>query len=297
MLVDVKRCAAVVAAAECGTMSAAAKKLGYTPSGIIRLVDSLEEELGFSVLVRKTTGVELTPEGRRMLPLFEQITAADEQVRQTAARIRGMSEGAIVIGVQSNVASYWLPDVLADFQTRYPNLQVRVVEEGTDQLRRLLEQRRIDCMVFYEGHAKLDWIRLGRCELVAWVPAVSHLAQNSSVLLAELQGEPFIRIHPADETYEEKILREKSVEPNVRFATDDTFTAFRMVSAGLGCTLCMGGIADGFEGDVRVMPLSPQRFFEFGIATLPGSVFSPAMEEFVSVAQEHAGDWPILSEA
>ena len=43
---DVKRCAAVVAAAECGTMSAAAKKLGYTPSGIIRLVDSLEEELG-----------------------------------------------------------------------------------------------------------------------------------------------------------------------------------------------------------------------------------------------------------
>ena len=96
---DVKRCAAVVAAAECGTMSAAAKKLGYTPSGIIRLVDSLEEELGFSVLVRKTTGVELTPEGRRMLPLFEQITAADEQVRQTAARIRGMSEGAIVIGV------------------------------------------------------------------------------------------------------------------------------------------------------------------------------------------------------
>ena len=231
-----------------------------------------------------------------MLPLFEQITAADEQVRQTAARIRGMSEGAIVIGVQSNVASYWLPDVLCDFQTRYPNLQVRVVEEGTDQLRRLLEQRRIDCMVFYEGHAKLDWIRLGRCELVAWVPATSHLAQNSSVLLAELQGEPFIRIHPADETYEEKILREKSVEPNVRFATDDTFTAFRMVSAGLGCTLCMGGIADGFEGDVRVMPLSPQRFFEFGIATLPGSVFSPAMEEFVSVAQEHAGDWPILSE-
>ena len=125
---DVKRCAAVVAAAECGTMSAAAKKLGYTPSGIIRLVDSLEEELGFSVLVRKTTGVELTPEGRRMLPLFEQITAADEQVRQTAARIRGMSEGAIVIGVQSNVASYWLPDVLRDFQARYPNLQVRVVE-------------------------------------------------------------------------------------------------------------------------------------------------------------------------
>ena len=293
---DVKRCAAVVAAAECGTMSAAAKKLGYTPSGIIRLVDSLEEELGFSVLVRKTTGVELTPEGRRMIPLFKQITATDEQVRQTAARIRGMSEGAFVSGAQSNVASYWLPEVLRDFQQRYPNLQVRVVEEGTDQLRRLLEQRRIDCMVFYEGHEKLDWIPLGRCELVAWVPEQSALAENSSVLLAELQGEPFIRIHPADETYEEKILREKSVEPNVRFATDDTYTAFRMVGAGVGCTLCMGGIADGFTGDVRVMPLSPQRFFEYGIATLPGSAFSPAMEEFVGVARAHAGDWPILTE-
>ena len=294
---DVKRCAALVAAAECGTMSAAAKRLGYTPSGIIRLVDSLEAELGFSLLVRKSTGVELTPEGRRMLPLFKQITATDEQVRQTAARIRGMSEGAVVIGVQPNAASYWLPDVLRDFKARYPGLQVRVVEEGTDRLRSLLEQRRVDCMVFYEDHERLDWIPLGRCELVAWVPAASRLAAQASMALSELQGEPFIRIHPADETYEEKILREKDVEPNVRFATDDTFTAFRMVGAGLGCTLCMGGIADGFSGAVRVMPLAPQRFFEYGIATLPGSAFSPAMEEFVNVARAHAGDWPILSEA
>ncbi len=40
--------------------------------------------------------------------------------------------------------------------------------------------------------------------------------------------------------------------------------------------------------------LPPQRFFEYGIATIPGSAFSPAMEERVCVPKQRAGDRPIL---
>ena len=40
--VDIKRCEAFVAAVDNGSMSGAAKQLGYTPSGIIRLINALE---------------------------------------------------------------------------------------------------------------------------------------------------------------------------------------------------------------------------------------------------------------
>lgn len=293
---DVKRCAAVVAAAECGTMSAAAKQLGYTPSGIIRLVDALEDELGFAVLVRKTTGVDLTPEGRRMLPLFKEFAEKDEQVRQTAARIRGMAEGFLTIGASYNVAAYWLPPVLAAFGERYPNVKVNVVATGIERLKELLDEHSVDCAVFHDDHDRLNWTPLGRCELVAWVPLSNPLAQNPSLLLTELEGEPFVRIHPADDTYEERLLRDRGIVPDIRFVTDDLLTAFRMVEAGLGCSLCMGGVADDFKGDVKVMPLSPQKFREYGIATVPGAIVSPSVGEFIEIAQEHAGDWPTMEE-
>ena len=43
-------------------MTRAAEKLKYSQSGVSHLISSLEEELGFPLLIRSKTGVQLTPE-------------------------------------------------------------------------------------------------------------------------------------------------------------------------------------------------------------------------------------------
>lgn len=65
---DTHKYKALLKAMESGSISAAAQELGYSPSGLNRLLDSLEKELGFTVLDRTPQGVVLTSEGRGLLP-------------------------------------------------------------------------------------------------------------------------------------------------------------------------------------------------------------------------------------
>ena len=291
-MMDIKRCAAFVAAVETKSMSGAAKQLGYTPSGIIRLINALESELGFPLLDRSSTGVSATAEGAKMLPILKEICRLDDLAQQTSARIRGLAEGTLTIGVIFSLASEWLPPVIDAYQKRFPGVNVNIVGGSDVVLREKLDQHAIDCAIFHGDHSKLDWIPLGRQELMAWEPLGSPLNRHSELLLAELDGQPFIRIHPEGETFAERLLRERGIEPDFRFTANDCYTAYSMVSAGLGFTLCCDGISDRWEGDVVVRPLSPRQFLEFGIAVQPVPGLSPAVEEFIAIAKTFANVWP-----
>ena len=288
---DIKRYEAFVAAAKSGSMSAAAKQLGYTPSGIIRLINALEGELGFPVLTRHTTGVELTAEGARMLPLLEKMTQLDEQVEQTSARIRGLAEGELSIGCLSTLANFWLPAVIKRYQEKFPNVRVNVVGGSNARQLELLETSRIDCCLCHGPFDHYDWVPLGKQEIVVWTQPGSKLARHPEVLVAELDGEPFIMTNPDDDSLFEELLYTKGIEPDWRFTTTGWRVTYSLVEAGLGSSLCSGGIAEYARGNVVALPLSPARYLEFGISLPAGP--SPAVEEFVEVAKSFKGRWPV----
>ena len=64
------KCEAFLAAAELGSLTATAELLGYTQSGVTRMIGTLEEELGFPLFLRSKKGVQLTENGKLMLPLL-----------------------------------------------------------------------------------------------------------------------------------------------------------------------------------------------------------------------------------
>ncbi|MBP1557568.1 MAG: LysR family transcriptional regulator, partial [Oscillospiraceae bacterium] len=64
---DLEKYKALLTAIDEGSLSAAAKKLDYTPSGISRMITALEEENGFRLLKRKHEGVIPTEECNLML--------------------------------------------------------------------------------------------------------------------------------------------------------------------------------------------------------------------------------------
>ena len=302
---NLNRYEAVVAAIDTASMSGAAKQLGYTPSGIIRLVNALEEDLGFPLLARNSTGVAPTPEGKKLLPLFRRMLATDAQVQQTSARIRGLAEGNLTIGALFSVASTWLPHVIAQYQKKFDGVSVNVVSGSNVHLLELLENHAIDCAIMHETRSKVSWTRLGTQELVAWLPHGHSLAKHASLLLVEFDGKPYVRIHTEGETFAEKLMRQRHIEPDVRFTTTNPYTAYSMVRAGLGVSICCNALAEIWNAPasraankaknalrVHTRPLSPQQFIDFGVVTLPTHELSPAVEEFISTALTYADTWP-----
>ena len=59
------KCEAFLAAAELGSLTATAELLGYTQSGVTRMIGTLEEELGFPLFLRSKKGVQLTENGNQ----------------------------------------------------------------------------------------------------------------------------------------------------------------------------------------------------------------------------------------
>ena len=291
---DIRRYEAFVSAARNGTMSAAAKQLGYTPSGIIRLINALEDEVGFPVLVRSSTGVEPTLEGQRLLPIYERIIELEEQAQHASERIRGLSEGTLTVGSLASLASFWLPAVLQDYMALYPEVHVNVVGGSNARQFELLADHRIDCCLCHEGARRsgVDWVPLGRHEVVVWLHKSSPLTKHDSVLVAELDGKPFIATNPDDGSLFDDLMLSRGIEPDFRYSTSGWDATYAMVAAGLGCSVCGDGIAELQGGDVVAKSFSPRRYLEFGIATLPGNGLSPALEEFIAIAKRYKDIWP-----
>lgn len=94
---------ALLKAAERGSITAAAYELGYSPSGLTRSLDSLEKDLGISLLYRTPQGVSLTPEGERLLPGIREMLYGEQRITEEAASLQGLTEGELVIGSYSIV--------------------------------------------------------------------------------------------------------------------------------------------------------------------------------------------------
>ena len=95
---DTEKCAALLCALEEGTLARAADRLGYTPSGISRMIAALEEDVGFPLLYRGRGGVSATGECETLLPALRQMVYQAESCRQTAASLRGLEQGSITVG-------------------------------------------------------------------------------------------------------------------------------------------------------------------------------------------------------
>lgn len=79
---ETKKWEALLTAVELGSFTRAAEKLGCTQSGLTHMMNSLEGEVGFPLLVRDRYGVRLTTAGERLLP-------AVRELLQTERRLEG----------------------------------------------------------------------------------------------------------------------------------------------------------------------------------------------------------------
>ena len=124
---NIRKYEAFVRAVELGSLSKAAEELGYTQSGISHMMQSLEDEVGFPLMVRTSAGILPNTEGEMLLPIIRQLLRTNESLEQNIAKIKGADIGCIRIAAYPSVATYWLPGIIALFQKDYPNVEIQII--------------------------------------------------------------------------------------------------------------------------------------------------------------------------
>jgi len=118
---------AFLAAADEGSLSAAARVLGQTQPTLSRQITALEEDLGVLLLERGTRGLTLTESG---LALLEHVRAMGQAAAQVSLAATGQSksvDGHVTITTTNAFATYHLPRMLKRVREEAPLLQVTLV--------------------------------------------------------------------------------------------------------------------------------------------------------------------------
>jgi DNA-binding transcriptional LysR family regulator len=120
--------AALVAAAESGSLRQAAEKMRLSQPALSRSIHELEREIGAKLLDRTARGVEATVYGKALIMRSKIIDSELRQARDDIAHLRAATHGDLRIGATPVAAFSLLPIVLARFKKTRPQLRVTVID-------------------------------------------------------------------------------------------------------------------------------------------------------------------------
>ena len=279
---DTDKYKALICAIDTGSLTAAAEKLGYTPSGISRSVATVEEQLGFPLLVRAKSGVTPTEDCARVLPLIRNLLRIQEQLQQTADRICSLETGSITVGTAYPIYDQILSAQIVAFRKLHPTINIRLIEGTSSALSQMLREHELDFCIISQRVNIPVFHPLCRDSICAWVPSAHPSAKRGIYHVADLWTDDYIELYPDLETDNSLFLEKYSLHPNNCAATSDIYAAYAMVEAGLGVVLINTLLSQRWKGDVAALPLDRSSDFEIGIAANSDEENSPAAKEFLS---------------
>jgi LysR family glycine cleavage system transcriptional activator len=171
-----------------GSITAAARELGVTPSQVSKAVSRLEAAFRGRLITRGARGVALSAIGRQLLPRFQQVI----ELMQSLPRDGDPEEGELTLAAPSSLLSPILPRVI----NALPRTRVRGLELAPELLRSYSAGEMFDVAIVSGGPAGLSskWasVRVGelRSSLFA-TPAVAR-ELGSFPTMAKLQEWPFV---------------------------------------------------------------------------------------------------------
>ncbi|WP_332776903.1 LysR family transcriptional regulator [Polaromonas sp.] len=286
MNVTLRQLRAFVAIAKFASFTGAAGKLHITQSALSGLIKELEQALGVQVVYRSTRKVQLSEVGGEFLPLAARILQDLDEALHAIADLKALKTGVVRVAVPQLMACTLMPEAIAAFNEKYPEVQVRLSDSVVEGVLSKVHSGEVDFAIGPERHASQEIAAqmlfempfvavfppghpLGKLKRVTWADIVRHP-------LISLQGE-YTQMLSADlQASSSKLTLNPSVE--VAFMT----TALSMVSAGLGVTTCLPYAASLLKlYRLQTRPLlAPELSRKFHVLTKKDRPLSPAAQGF-----------------
>jgi DNA-binding transcriptional LysR family regulator len=149
-MLDVRKLRLLRELARCGTITAVAEVLSYTPSAVSQQLAALEREAGVALLQRSGRRVTLTPAGAALADQTEAILALLEQAAAALAAARAGLTGPLRIGAFPTAVRTILPSALVALGRDHPGLELMVTELDPADVPHALRSGALDIALTHE---------------------------------------------------------------------------------------------------------------------------------------------------
>lgn len=229
----------LVAVADHGSVSAAARSLYVSQPGVSAAISYLESIFGIQCFVRHhAKGVTLTPAGHSFVAAAKNVLIQAEDLHHRADELNHTIRGRIRLGCFCTLGPFFLPRILATLRSTYPEISVQIYDGDTESMLRWLRDGTIEVGLMYDLNC--DPAFYSKHFLTSLSPyALLHeshaLAARKSVSPAELVDEPLVLLNYAyNSEYLLSIFDALDKPPNIRHRVSNFELVRGLVAAGKG---------------------------------------------------------------
>lgn len=281
------------AAAERESFTRAAEDLQLTQAAVSQHVAALEKEVGAQLFQRRARGARLTEQGRRLYGYARQIldlvTEASRRVGQGEPKLAG----TLRIAASTVPAEWLLPELLAEFRTRWPEVWESLTVSDSSIATAAVESGEAD--VGFVGElprsSKLEATAVAQDALTLVVASGHPLAGKATTTLTRLRREALIVREPGSGTRRcvERALEERGLSPaelTIAMEVNSNDAIRAAVKRGIGVAFVSERASRHATGlvPVKVRGLRPRR--QLYVIRDPGRVLPAPARQFLQFVQQ-----------
>ena len=229
-----------------GSISRAAEVLYVSQPSVSQMVRKVEEELRADLFVRHTNPLVLTPAGECYMQAARAIQSVQQNLDRQLEEIRLGTRGSIRLGMPLQRSLELLPDIFPRFHARYPAVNLKLTEQGSDALETMLLNHQLDiaCLTTSAKTNALNYILINREELVLLASRNTALAgrieEGRPIDICEAESESFISLRTGHSTRitQDGLFADAHISPEIRFETESIEVAKHAVGPCQAVFLC-----------------------------------------------------------
>ena len=263
----------------------ASEKLNVSQPAITKQIKNLEEQLSMKLLERKSKGVELTLEGKK---LYEKIKNPIEELNVIDRQV--CKDKVINIGTHNHIGSCIFGNVLNKYYLKYPNVNLNLICEETCEMMRKLQNKELD-IVFSKKDSNeilngIEYTKLGYLHDVIIASKNSNFA-NKELTLDDIESQ--IIYTPRTYSQAVKRLQTLSLGRKLNLKNSSYNTILELTSSGKALGLITREYVD--ENDYKKFNLVEVKTtlelgeIEFGIYT--NSNKSTELKDLIKMIREY----------
>ncbi|CAE6713957.1 LysR family transcriptional regulator [Paraburkholderia nemoris] len=282
-MLNVRELEAFRAFIECGSVTQAAERLNRTQPQVGRLLNALEESVGFRLFNRIGKRLQATPEGWRFYEEVDRAMRELQSLSRSAEQIRSGASDHLRILVAPHVTNALVSPALAAVQQTMPDLTAEVASRVRLDIETWITQEQFDIgvSILPIDNPTVEVEPFLKTRAVVVMAQDHALANREAVAVSDLFDIALVATHSRSllRQHLERLFRERGQKPNIRFEATNGLIACELAAQGLGVALAdpIVALSTGAR-NLAIRPFVAKVEMEYGFLYPIGRARPPAAQ-------------------
>ena len=239
----------------------AAQNLYISQPSLSARIKKIEEIIGEPLFDRSTTPLQLTVVGKVYIEAAEEITQIEQRVENYINDLAGLKTGNLAVGASTLFAAYVVPSLITQFNQKFPDVHIQLIEGNTAELEEMLGSNALDFVIDNYHYDSILYNKELYCEENILLAVPKHFAVNEELGMYQLSYKniknknylnqkypavplgrfadlPFIMLTQGNDTRTrgDRLCRNVGFKPNIVLEFNQQSTAYMASSTQLGAT-------------------------------------------------------------